>query len=274
MMNFEYAFKYGNIGIRWYSVMLLLAVLVGGYILFREGRRFRMNSDFLFNMLFWTLIMGIIGARAYYVIFNFDYYKNDLVSIFKIWEKGLAIHGGIIAGFITLLIYCKKYKARVFKITDICVVPLLIGQAIGRWGNFFNQEAFGTRTTYMHLKGLGIPEFVINKMDIYNNGVYYTPTFFYESIWCFIGFIVLLIVRRLKYVKVGQLTCLYMMWYGVGRFIIEGYRTDSLLLGGFKAARLVSIAMFIIGLIVFMILSRKSKFENLYNEENADRVVF
>ena len=268
----KYAFTIGNFSIRWYSIMLLLAAIVGLFLFLQEGRKFNFNRDFLFNLFFWVIVMGFIGARAYYVIFNFDLYKNDLISIFKIWEGGLAIHGGIIAGFITMLLYCKKYNARIFKITDMATVSLIFGQAIGRWGNFFNQEAHGAATTYAKLKSMHIPEAIINNMNI--NGIYYAPTFFYESIWCLIGGIVLLIVRRYKYLKIGHLTALYLMWYSVGRFVIEKQRTDSLMFGGFKVAQLVSVILFIVGMLAFMILSRRSKFENLYNDKNADSINF
>lgn len=268
----KYLVQFGSFGIRWYSIMILLGVIFGLLLLYKEGKRFNMNKDFLFNLLFWVVIFGIVGARAYYVIFNFDYYKNDLSSIFKIWESGLAIHGGIIAGFITLVLYCKKYNARIFKMTDMCVVPLILAQAIGRWGNFFNQEAFGSVTSYESLKAMHIPEFIIEGMNI--GGKYMTPTFLYESLWCLVGFLILLIIRRFKYLKIGQLTSVYMMWYGFGRFFIERLRSDSLLIGGFKVAQLVSIMLFVIGAFAFMILSRRSKFENLYNEENADNVLF
>ena len=231
----------------------------------KEGKRFNISSDFLFNLAFWVIVFGILGARLYYVIFNWSEYSSDLLSIFKIWNGGLAIHGGIIAGFITMFVYCKKYNVSVFKISDMAVAPVILGQAIGRWGNFFNGEAHGAVTTLAHLKELNIPDFIINGMQI--GGLYYHPTFFYESIWCIIGFIILLILRRFKYVKVGQLTCVYLMWYSVGRFFIESMRTDSLMLGGFKAAQIVSLVLFVGALLYMMVLSRKGKFQDLYNKE-------
>jgi len=167
-----------------------------------------------------------------------------------------------------MFIYCKKYKANLLKITDMTVVPLLISQAIGRWGNFFNSEAHGVVTSYEQLKNLLIPEYVINGMEI--AGLYYHPTFYYESIWCLIGFIILLVLRRLKYIKTGQLTAIYLMWYSFGRFFVESLRTDSLMLGGFKVAQIISIILFITGLIMLMILSRKGKFEDLYNNEEQN----
>lgn len=257
-------FTIGNIEIRWYSVLLLVAIFLAIILLIREGKRFNIPQSFLFDLAFWVIIFGLISARLYYCIFNFSLYKDNLLDIFKIWEGGLAIHGGLIGGLITLIVYCKRYNINAFKITDMTVVPLLLAQAIGRWGNFFNGEAHGVATTYYHLKELHIPEKIIEGMKIGN--VYYHPTFLYESIYCFIGFIILLFVRRIKYLKRGQLTCIYLMYYSVGRFFIEALRTDSLMLGGFRAAQIVSIVLFLAGLIFFIIISRKGVFEDLYNE--------
>ena len=265
-------FSIFGVEIRWYSVLLLTGMIVAIILLIKEGKRFNIPKDFLFNLAFWVIIFGIIGARIYYCLFNFNLYKDNLLDILKIWEGGLAIHGGLIAGFITLVIYTKRYNVNTIKITDMTVVPLLLAQAIGRWGNFFNGEAHGAATTYNHLKELHIPETIINGMKI--NNVYYHPTFFYESIYCLIGFIILLFVRRYRYLKRGQLTCIYMMYYSVGRFFIESLRTDSLMFGAFKAAQLISVILFIVGLIAFMILSRKGRFEDLYSEEQNGPIRF
>ena len=258
--------------IRWYSVILLIAVVVGVIILIKEGRKYDYPKDFIFNLAFWVIIFGFIGARLYYVIFNYKMYLNDPLSILKIWEGGLAIHGGLIAGLLTLVIYCKRYKVRILKMTDMATVSILLAQAIGRWGNFFNSEAHGGATTLFALQNKHIPEFIINGM--YINGVYYEPTFFYESLWCLLGVIVLLILRNYKYLKVGQLTAIYLMWYSIGRFFIEAMRTDSLMLAGFKVAQLVSVLLFIVGLIMLMTISKKSRFEDLYVEEQSSDIKF
>ncbi len=256
----------GPLEIRWYAALILVAVIIGITMFMKEGKRFKISNDFLFNLAFWVIVFGIIGARLYYVIFNWSDYSSDLLSIFKIWNGGLAIHGGLIAGFTTMVIYCKKYNVELLKITDMAVVPVILGQAIGRWGNFFNSEAHGAVTSLARLKELHIPDFIIEGMEI--GGLYYHPTFFYESLWCIVGFIILLILRRFKYIKTGQLTCIYLMWYSFGRFFIESMRTDSLMLGGFKAAQILSIILFVGALIVLMVISRKGKFQDLYNSEN------
>ncbi len=260
----------GNIDIKWYSILILIGIVLAICLIINEGKRFKFNTDFLFNLSFWTIIFGFIGARLYFVVFEFHLFENNLLSIFKIWEGGLAIHGGVLFGAITMLIYCKKYNARLTKVFDMVVPGLLLAQAIGRWGNFFNQEAYGSVTTRAALEGFHIPEFIIDGMYINNN--YYHPTFLYESLLCLLCFLIIIIIRRFKYIKVGQITAIYLMWYGVVRFFIESLRTDSLMFGGFKVAQIISILMFILGLGITMISSRKSKFEDLYNSE--DDVVY
>lgn len=246
-------FSIGNFSVRWYSVLILVGIIVAFILAEREGKKFDLPKDIIFDLGFWIVIFGIVGARLYYVIFNFDLYKNNLLGIFQVWNGGLAIHGGIIAGLITLLIYCKLKKVNPFRMTDIIVPSLILAQAIGRWGNFFNSEAHGPATALTNLQNLHIPNFIIEGMQI--NGIYYHPTFLYESLWCLMGFIVLLLVRKFyKYLKTGQLTCVYLMWYSVGRLFIESLRTDSLMLGNFKVAQLVSIVMFIVGLVCFIYL--------------------
>lgn len=258
------AFSFWGFDVRFYSLLILIGVLLGYFMIVREAKRFGISSDFMFNLFFWTIIIGIIGARLYYVVFNWEYFGSHIGEIWQIWQGGLAIHGGILFGLITISIYTKRHNVRLGRILDIVVIPLILAQAIGRWGNFFNSEAYGAATTLNHLRSLHIPEFIIQGMRI--NGIYYTPTFFYESLWCLIGFAIMLFVRRSKYVKIGQITGIYMIWYGVGRFFIEASRTDSLILLGFKVAQLVSIIMIIIGIVLFILGVRKGKYEDLYNE--------
>lgn len=266
------ALDLGFIQIYWYSIFIMLAVLVGSYIIFREVKRQKLNEDFFVNLLFYGLIFGLIGARLYYVAFNLDYYLQYPVEILEIWNGGLAIHGGIIAGFLWILLYTHKYKTRTKKVLDILVPGLLIGQSIGRWGNFFNQEAFGAITTIENLQKLGLPDFIIQGMNI--DGFYRQPTFLYESIWSFFGFIILLMLRRYKYIKTGQLTGFYLMWYSFGRFFIEGMRTDSLMLGSLRIAQVVSIILFIVGLLLFIFSKKGSRFDNLYKEAEKNEIRF
>ena len=265
------ALDLGIIQIYWYSIFIFLGILVGSMIIYSESNKKGIDKEFVVNLAFNTIIFGIIGARLYYVLFNLNYYKENIIEILEIWNGGLAIHGGILFGIICLIYNCKKKNVSILKMLDIAVVGVIIGQAIGRWGNFFNSEAYGAVTTLEHLQNMHIPEFVIKGMYIL--GEYRTPTFLYESILCLIGFIALLVIRRIKYIKVGQISGLYFMYYSVIRFIIEGTRADSLMLGSIKAARLASIILFIVGLIMFLYHSRfknEQKFENIYNDERKD----
>lgn len=251
--------------VRWYSLLILIGVLIAFFSIMREAKKFNISGDFIFNMFFWTIIIGILGARLYFVIFNWGWFGSHISEIWQIWRGGLAIHGGIIFGLITISIYCRKYNIRTLKIIDMIVVPLILAQAIGRWGNFFNNEACGPASTLNHLQSLHIPMFIINGME--GNGVYYTPTFFYESLWCILGFIILLVAKKFRFLKIGQLTSIYLIWYGIGRFLIEALRTDPLTFLGFKMAQIVSLIMILIGVVLFINGLRKEKFEDLYNEE-------
>ena len=235
----------GIIKIYWYSVMILLGVIVAVYVSLKESKQVGLHQYFE-NLIFEILLLGIIGARLYYVIFNFSVYRHDLLSIFKIWEGGLAIYGGIIGGLIAIIYNAKKHKQSIIGTTDIVAPGLIIAQAIGRWGNFFNQEAHGTKVTYAFLKKLHLPKFIINGM--YIDGEYYHPTFLYESMWCLLGFIILLIIRKVTKRKKGLVTYSYFIWYGIGRFLIEGLRTDSLYLGSLRISQVVSVLLIIVGI--------------------------
>lgn len=256
------ALDLGPIQIYWYSIFIFIGMLVACFLIYKEAKKRGIEEDFLVNLTFNTIIIGIIGARLYYVLFNLSYYLDNPVEIFQIWNGGLAIHGGIIAGLLFIIYYCKKHEVNLWKILDIIVVGLIIAQAIGRWGNFFNSEAYGPITTASHLKSLGIPQFIIDGMYIL--GDYRQPTFFYESVWCLFGFLAMLIIRQYKYLKIGQLTSFYLIWYGIIRFIIEAMRTDSLMLGPLKMAQLVSLVFIVSGIIIF-IKSTKTNQKELYN---------
>jgi len=246
----------GNINIYWYSVMILIGVMVAIYLSSHESKKMNM-SEYIDTLIFKVLISGIIGARLYYIIFNFDFYKYDLLSIFKIWEGGLAIYGGIIGGFIAIIYNSKKYQKNILETIDILAPGLIIAQSIGRWGNFFNQEAHGTKVTYSFLKKIHLPNFIIEGMHIDN--VYYHPTFLYESLWCLLGFIILIIIRKITKRKKGIVTYSYCIWYGIGRFLIEGLRTDSLYLGNFRISQIVSLILIILGIIGILIECLKNK---------------
>lgn len=261
------ALELGPIQIYWYSIFIFLGLLIASILIFKEARKRNIDEDFLINLIFNTIIIGLIGARVYYVLFNIPYYASNPIEILAVWNGGLAIHGGIFAALAFILIYCKKKNINSLQLLDIIVVGLIIAQAIGRWGNFFNSEAYGQVTTYAELKAQQIPTFIINGMYIL--GEYRQPTFFYESTWCFAGFLAMLIIRKYKYLKRGQLTGFYLFWYGLGRLLIEGLRTDSLMLGPIKIAQVVSLVFIIMGIVLFFynLIKSTPTDKRLYTED-------
>ncbi len=231
--------------IKWYGVIIAfgftLAALYGGRIAYT----WRMNLSKMVDVLIWGTFGGIIGARAYYVIFRWDYYAENIGEIFEIWRGGLAIYGGIIGGILAGFIVCKLEKLNFLNLMDLVGMSLLIGQGIGRWGNYANQEAFGvfTNGSYGMMSDKVIsyissnPEKygVENVLDIESyieaNNLFVHPTFFYEFAWCMAGFGLLYLIMK-KFRKFsGQLFLCYGIWYGAGRAIFEGLRTDSLYIG-------------------------------------------
>ncbi len=261
------AIDLGFIQIYWYSLMIALGLFLGVMVILREARRQKIDEEFLINLIFYGVIFAILGARIYYVLFNWTYYSKHFVEIFEIWNGGLAIHGAMIGGGLFTIFYSRNCKYNFVKLIDIIVVGLILGQAIGRWGNFFNQEAYGGVVSLSFLQNLHLPQFIIEGMKV--GSQYHHPTFLYESLWNLVGFIILLIIRRRNYIKIGQVTATYMMWYGVGRLIIEGMRTDSLMLGSLRMAQLVSGAMIVVGVVIFFIKSRKPRFADLYNNNSS-----
>lgn len=247
----------GPFNIYWYSLFILIAVLVGYQLVVSYCKKIGYKSGLVIDMLFYLVIWAIIGARVYYVIFNFEVFKDNLLEIFMLWNGGLAIYGAVIAGILYIAYYCLKHKLNFIKMLDIFSLPLLLGQAIGRWGNFFNSEAYGGITTYEALKSMFIPEFIIKGM--YIDEAYRQPTFLYESLWCIIGVLILWRIRKKHSNTVGKQVFFYLVWYGVGRFFIEGLRSDSLYVGTFRVSQIVSIIMIIIGIIGNIIISRKKK---------------
>lgn len=253
------AFNIFGFNVYYYSLCILLGVIVAYILITREGKKQGLPKEFISDLIFYTLIIGILGARVYYCVFNLDYYLANPSEILKIYNGGLAIHGGVIAGLIFVYFYTKKKNVSFIKILDIVAPAVIIAQSFGRWGNFFNQEAHGGITTYQNLKNMHIPEFIINGMHI--EGKYYYPTFFFESIWCLIGFMILMIARRNKNLIKGFQIGFYFIWYGIGRFFIEAFRTDSLMFFGLKIAQIVSLIGIIIGIII-IVTNRNKKYYN------------
>lgn len=244
------AITIGSFSIYWYGVLIALGIILALCYAYFECKRTGFDSEHIFNMLLIALPTAIICARAYYVIFNFNLYKENLAGIFNIRGGGLAIYGGIIGIVIVILAYCRRAKISIGSVLDILAIGLLIGQAIGRWGNFVNGEAFGGPTTLPWA------------MSIENDGKIIAdmvhPTFLYESLWNTIGIAVLLFYKKIKSFN-GELFCGYMVWYGIGRALIEGLRADSLYLGFFRVSQLLSIAIFIAGLTLIIYKRRTQK---------------
>jgi len=225
------AFSLGPVEVRWYGIILGTAALIGLLLAIREGKRFRIAPDFFMDLLLFGVPSAIIGARIYYVAFKWEDYRDHPLDIFKIWEGGIAIYGALIGAVIAALFYVRKKGYNFWRIADICAPSLIAGQAIGRWGNFMNQEAHGGPVTEAFLREtLRLPSFIVNQMWI--NGQFYHPTFLYESIWNVAGFFVLLWLRRRPFVRAGELFLGYFIWYSFGRFLVEGLRTDSLAFAG------------------------------------------
>lgn len=231
------AFTIGNYSIKWYGIIIAfgfsLAVLYGGYY----AKKWKMSLDGMTDVLIYGTLFGIIGARLYYVAFEWESYKDNLWDIFKIWEGGIAIYGGIIGALIGAAIACKVSKVDFRNLLDLGGLGLLIGQGIGRWGNFMNQEAFGTNTStaLFRMSSSKITNTLISQQQVLlEKGIEVDPyvpvhpTFLYESLWCLLGFVILHFICRKHRKFKGQIFMMYGVWYGLERMVVEGMRTDSL----------------------------------------------
>lgn len=228
------AFSIGSLSVHWYGLILGTGALVGLLLALYEGKRFGIPQDFFMDLLLLGIPSAIIGARIYFVAFMWDDYKNNLWDVFKIWNGGIAIYGALIGAIICAVIYVRYKGYNFWRIADICAPSLIAGQIIGRWGNFVNQEAYGGPTTETFLRDhLHLPSFIVSQMNV--QGVYHHPTFLYESLWNLVGFVILLIIRRRKFLRSGELFFGYFIWYSVVRFFVEGLRTDSLAFQGSDA---------------------------------------
>ena len=247
------AFNIFGLDIRWYGIFIAIGMMVGILLASFTSRLKGVDYDELLNITLISFPIAIIGARAYYVIFEFNQYKDNLIDIFNIRQGGLAIHGGIIFGMIAALVYTRYKKENLLKFADVAAPSIIIGQAIGRWGNFFNSEAHGGPVTQTFISRF--PNFIQKGMLI--DGVYYHPTFFYESIWNVL--VCLLLVYLLtKAFKRGTVFFTYIGLYSIGRFFIEGLRTDSLMFAGIRVAQLISLSGVALWIIFLVMNYRKS----------------
>ncbi|MBY0123408.1 prolipoprotein diacylglyceryl transferase [Bacillus sp. S/N-304-OC-R1] len=260
------AISLGPIEIRWYGIIIGIGIALALILVMREAERRGLQKDLFADLMLWAIPIAIISARIYYVIFQWDYYSQNPGDIIKIWEGGIAIHGALIGAVITTYVFAKKRSVSFWKLADIAAPSIILGQAIGRWGNFMNQEAHGREVARSFLEGLHLPDFIINQM--YINGTYYHPTFLYESLWNIAGFAILLLLRRVN-LRRGELFLTYVIWYSIGRFFVEGMRTDSLMLTEhLRIAQTISIVL-IIGSVVLLVLRRMKGYSNVRYLDNG-----
>lgn len=238
------AFTIAGIDIRWYGILIGVAFLLAIYISYLRAPKFGIVQDDILDLTIFLIPCSIIGARAYYVIFSYDNYRGNFIQMLNLRAGGLAIHGGIIAGVIVSYIVAKRKKIKFSNLADLIMPQVALAQAIGRWGNFFNSEAHGGPTN--------LPWAI----TVYGEKVH--PTFFYESIWCFFIFILLIFLsNKIKFN--GQIALLYAMLYSFERFWVEGLRTDSLMIGQFRQAQVLSLVVFILALSAYIYQVRKYK---------------
>jgi len=231
----------GPLSIRWYGVLIMAGVILGLVLAGREAKRQDVSIELIYDLFFYIILSAVVGARLYYVIFSWDLYRNNIKEVFAFWHGGLAIHGAVMGGVASALIYARLKRLSFWQFADICAPSLILGQAIGRWGNFFNQEAFGRPTDLPW--GIFIDE--AHRPIQYLQQTHFHPTFLYESLWNFSVFFFLLWVRRKKGIIRGDVFLAYLMLYSFGRFWIEGLRTDSLMFAGFRIAQVVSLFLII-----------------------------
>ncbi len=264
------AFTIFGIDIQWYGIIITFGLVLALLYVMPKMKRFGLNKERTIDAIIGGVLGGIVGARAYYVIFNWDSYKGDLKAILNTRNGGLAIYGGIIGAVIVGLIICKIRKVKFLPMLDITALGFLIGQGVGRWGNFVNQEAFGCNTGNIFGMTGGEIQATILRNATYSNGnltsesINYLqtvhPCFLYESVWCLLGFLIISAYSKHRKYD-GQILLMYLAWYGAERFIVEGLRTDSLMIGNFRVSQLLSLIIFVTSIIlqiIFFILRKKN----------------
>ena len=258
------AFELFGLPIYWYAIIIVSGVIIAMWLSTREAVRVGLKPDDVTDFMLIGLPVSIIGARLYYILFDLQYYIDDPSQIFNIRSGGIAIYGALIAGGIWLYFFCQRNFISPWTFLDIAAPSVLLAQGIGRWGNFMNHEAFGAEVSRSFLESLYIPKFIIDNM--YIDEAYRQPTFLYESVWNVIGFIVLIFLRKKTgLLKEGEVFLSYLIWYGFGRFFIEGMRTHRLyLFGDIRVSQALSALLFF-GAIGLLIWRRKNQTLKDYN---------
>jgi len=260
--------------IAWYGVIICFGIILAVcYGLFRAKHNENISVDTITDLALFLVPFGILGARVYYVLFYglsqyivkgkgfFGNLWGTFRNCIAIWEGGIAIYGAIIAGFIVILVFCRVKKLKVMKVLDLAAPSVMIGQLIGRWGNFVNVEAYGSATTLPWRMGIHVADPLFEnsaEMGRWVKEIYVHPTFLYESLWNLLGFAIVNMIYRKKKFD-GQIFYFYIGWYGFGRMLIEGLRTDSLYIGSFRVSQLIGFATFAIGTFISVLLYVKSK---------------
>lgn len=230
------AFTVGTKEVYWYALIILFGFLMGIFLVSFDSEKRGLSKDNVLDIALWGMVSGVICARIYYVLFSLDEFRGDWLGIFRIWEGGIAIYGAIIGAVLSTFIYCKKKKLNIFNTFDVCCIGLLLGQAIGRWGNFTNCEVFGRPTDFF--LGMSI-----------NGNTPVHPLFFYESMWSFAGVILLAILRNKKK-KNGQIFFGYVLWYSAGRLVLEGMRDTRYIL--YVIPDVLGISQLVAGLLIIL----------------------
>jgi len=250
------AFELGSLMIRWYAVLIVGGAGIGVWLAYKEAPYRHLTGEDIIDFVIWAVPSGLVGARLYYVIFNWSYYSKYPNEIIALWDGGGAIYGSLIAGTIVLFIFSYYRMVNPMDILDVAVPAVFLGQSIGRWGNFVNQEAYGKVVENLDW----LPSFIQNQM--YIDGSYRIPTFLFESLGTLIGFIIVIVFRhRLKSILRGEVFGFYLIWYGSLRLIIEGMRTDSLMFGMLRVSQVLSLIFVLIG--TYLIFYRRFKIKNV-----------
>ncbi len=260
-----------GITVAFYGIIIAIGMVLGALVAYSDAKKTGQRVDDYIDYTMFGIVGAIIGARLYYVIFEWDYYSQNLAQIFNLRAGGLAIYGGIIGAFLVLFIFCRIKKLNMFQMMDTIVLGLVLGQAIGRWGNFFNREAYGGYTDGLFAMQIPIKDaaVVMDELIVTVDGIKYVqvqPTFLYESFFCLIIFAILMITRHKKIFH-GEILCRYLFGYGILRFFIEGMRTDQLRIGTVAVSQVLSAVIAVGALavtIVMYVLNTKSK-------NNADK---
>ncbi len=238
------AFTIFGLDVRWYGILIAIGIIVATLIIYKRAPFHDLPREKVLDFGVICIPAGIIGARIYYVLFRWDHYRDDLLSVFDLRGGGLAIHGGLILSLLAVFILCRRWKYKTLNILDLAMPGIVLAQAIGRWGNYFNSEAHGGPTDLPWAVTVG--------------GQTYHPTFLYESIWCVILFFILIYIDNHRRFY-GQTFLLYGILYSIERFFVESLRTDSLMIGPFKQAQVLSLTIIVLFAILYVILRIKSK---------------